>query len=140
MQSLGLKLTGTIEGDFMAIAKKLQEMAKSATTSEQKANIASFKAEFAQFSEYAPQAMLMGAEEKQTQSRPKFTLPWDSLLKATGLESQGSPQADFVAIRKKLEEMKASDTTGEQKSTISALQAKLAKYINKTQPMIIIRP
>lgn len=139
MQSLGLKLTGTIEGDFMAIAKKLQEMAKSATTSEQKANIASYKAKFAEFAEYAPQAILMGAEEKQAQNRPQITLPWDSLLKATGLESQGSPQADFVAIRRKLEEMKDLDTTGEKKSTIAALQAKLAKYINKTQPMIVIR-
>ncbi len=138
MQSLGLKLTGSIEGDFMAISKKLQEMAKSATTSEQKANIASLKAKFSEFSEYAPQAMLIGAEDKKSQNKPKITLPWDSLLKATGLQSQGSPQADFAAIAKKLQEMENADTTGAQKSTISALQLKLTKYKNKSSVMAVI--
>lgn len=137
MSSLGLKLTGSIEGDFMAISKKLLEMSKSATTSEQKAYIASLKAEFAQFSEYAPQAMLMGTEDKQTQSRSKITLPWNSLLEATGIESQGSPQADFAAIAKRLEKMKNEDTNGEQQSLIATLQNKLAKYKNRASIMAI---
>lgn len=137
MQKLGLELTGSIEGDFMAISKKLSEMSKSATTGEQKAYIASLKAEFAQFAEYAPQATLMGASENQARNKPQITMPWNSLLQATGLQPQGSPQADFAAIATKLHEMSAADTTGEQSLNIAALQAKLANYRNKAQAMII---
>lgn len=157
MQNLGLQPQGSPEADFAAISNKLTEMSASATTPEQKANIASMQSQFEQFQNMAPQgaggmsapnfqnSMLQSlTNDQQTQNarqdsngRPTFSLPWNSLLQATGLEPQGSPQADFAAITTKLTEMTAADTTGSQASTIATLQAKLAQYKNQASAMTV---
>lgn len=159
MQQLGLELQGSPEADFAAMSQKLSEMSASATTPEQKANITSLQSQFEQYQSMAPQgaggqgmsipnfgnSMLQNlANNQQTQNgeqnsngRPSFQLPWNSLLDSVGIDPQGSPQADFAAIAQKLTEMTASDTTGSQASTIAALQAKLAQYKNQASTMVV---
>ena len=158
MQQLGLELQGSPEADFAAMSQKLSEMSSSATTPEQKANIASLQSQFEQYQNQAPQGAgggmgassfqnsmlqnLVNNNQQQGQStgqngNPGFTLPWNSLLQSVGLSSQGSPSADFAAISQKLTEMKAADTTGANQTTIAALQTKLAQYKNQTQAMVV---
>lgn len=157
MQSLGLELQGSPEADFAAMSEKISEMSASATTPEQQANIASLQSQLEQYQAMAPQGAGgsgisgMGnlqnfmtkrlANNKEGLSEQKgdlgFSLPWSSLLETVGIEPQGSPQADFAAIAQKLEQMKTSDTTGSQQSTIASLQAKLAQYKNQTQAMVV---
>lgn len=158
MQSLGLELQGSPEADFAAMSEKLSEMSAAATTPEQKANITSLQSQFEQYQAMAPQgaggsgisglsnlqnfiSQRLTQDNQQGQlgqnGNPGFSLPWSSLMETVGIEPQGSPQADFAAIAQKLEQMKTSDTTESQQSTIASLQAKLAQYKNHTQAMVV---
>jgi len=128
MQSLGLQLQGSKEADFTAIQAKITQL-ESATnlTADQKASLATLKAQFEEIKKTEanhPKGHKVGQEGQKPQGEP----PWFSMLKNLGLQPQGSPDADFSAMQTKITQMKSTTLPAGQKANLDSMQAQLEQY------------
>lgn len=136
MQSLGLDIQGSKEADFTAIQAKITQLESSTSlTAEQKATLASLKAQFENIKKMEankPQGpqdkQKVGQDGQQPQRTSQGEPPWFSMMKSLGLQPQGSPQADFAAIKSKINQMKVTTLPANQKANLESLQAQLEQY------------
>ena len=131
MQSLGLDIQGSKEADFAAIQAKITQLESTNLSADQKASLATLKAQFEAMKKAEAQHHHKGqkiGKEGQKPQGPPPEAPWFPLLKTLGIQPQGSPQADFAAISTKLTQMQSTNLSTDQKANLAALQAQFEQY------------
>ena len=135
MQALGLDLQGSKEADFTAIQAKITQLESSTSlTADQKASLATLKAQFetikkTEAQNHSDKGQKIGQQGQKPQG-PQGEPQWFSLLKTLGIQPQGSKEADFSAIETKLTQMKSITLPTEQKANLESLQAQFEQYKN----------
>lgn len=105
LQALGIKPTGSIEGDIAAISK--------AQAQNQIKEIDSDKAAFP----------MKGA-------KPELP-PWVALMESLGLKPTGSKEGDYALLMARVAELRATASTDSQKSNVDSLESQIATLFSQ---------